>query len=186
MRGKILPSRVLGYMQYLRGIVVASLFFIGGSALFAAFVTIAKIGNGNSENFVKQETSNYYNLKPASEAVFHLCRSLEDADKFFDLVVRSNYWLAMAGYDNHQERCPAYNLKYPEVIIEVISETSSPIPGYSKVVFGKIIFTDIGDRYMAVIQKETTGLSEGAQHAIMGFRTENGINEALNEAISGN
>ena len=186
MCGRILPSGVLGYMHYLRGIVVASLFFIGGSAIFAVFVILTGINNGNTENSVKQDADNYYILRPASEAVFHLCRSLEDADKFFDLVVRSNYWLAMAGYDNHQEGCPAYNLKYPEINIEVISETSSPIPGYSKVIFGKIIFTDIGDRYMAVIQKETTGLSEGAQHAIMGFRTENGINEALNEAISGN
>lgn len=173
-------------MQKLHLIVKSLVIFIGGSAFLAVVLAIQWIFEGENPSAANIEGKKFYNFRPSSSSVFHLCDSLEGVDEFFSVMANGNYWIAAMSYDEYKENCPSYNLTSPEISAELISETQPPLPGYKSLVIAKIVFTDIGERYIAIMQKETTGLSEGAQHALLEYRTVNGINETLNEALKGN
>ncbi|VDS08647.1 hypothetical protein PARHAE_01831 [Paracoccus haematequi] len=172
-------------MQNLRILVIILLGVIAGCAVMAVGVATHWAMNRGSAPTAQFSDTDLLSFRPASDAIFHLCPTLEDLDGFLDTVVRSNYWLAAMALEKHQEKCPAYTLKHPEITVEVISRTPAPLSGYDALILAKITFTDLGDRYLALMQKQTTGLAEGAQHSILAYRTENGITEALNEALSG-
>lgn len=119
-----------------------------------------------------------------TSSTFHLCETKQGADELLRSALNDNYFLMIGSINDKATRlkCPAYRM-HARISVTVLSTDLIPRGQFSKLVFAEINDSKLGTRYTSYLVNRRTQIASGAIVQIVEQRTENGINDFLNEAF---